>query len=188
MILSLRLSLSPSSSVSLPSSLFSPSVSFPPSPSLHLSLSLSVSLSLSLSVSLCLCLSLFISLLCLSLFVCLSISLSVSFSLSLSLPFSWSLSFLVPFHPLCLSLHFYVCHSLYAYCAKLLTNQSHGFPISYMYVVDRLLERVLSERVRGRALENSPSVSRSAFILRFPRVIDSLMYGHVRAIIHVIAS
>ena len=38
---------------------------------------------------------------------------------------------------------------------------------------------VLSERVRGRVLENTTSTSRSAFILRFPRVINSLMYGHV---------
>ena len=43
---------------------------------------------------------------------------------------------------------------------------SHVFPISY--VVDMLLDRVLSEQVRGRALENSLSVSRSAFILQFP--------------------
>ena len=54
---------------------------------------------------------------------------------------------------------------------------SHGFPISY--IVDRLLDRALSERVRGRALENSPSASRSVLILWIPRVINSLMYGHV---------
>ena len=56
---------------------------------------------------------------------------------------------------------------------------SHGFPISY--VVDRLLDRALLKRVRGKVLENSPSASRSAFILRFPKVINSLMYGHVHA-------
>ena len=36
---------------------------------------------------------------------------------------------------------------------------SHGFPISY--VVGWLLDRAPSERVRGRALENSPSAHRS---------------------------
>ena len=60
---------------------------------------------------------------------------------------------------------------------------SRGFPISY--VVDRLLDRALLEQVRGRALENSPSASRSAFLLGFPRVINSLMYGHVRATINI---
>ena len=50
----------------------------------------------------------------------------------------------------------------------------HGLPISY--VVGKLLDRAPSERVRGRALESSPS----AFILRFPRVINSLIYRHVR--------
>ena len=54
---------------------------------------------------------------------------------------------------------------------------SHGFPISY--VVDSLLDRALSERVRGRVLENSPSASQSAFISRFPQVMNLLMYGHV---------
>ena len=42
---------------------------------------------------------------------------------------------------------------------------SHGFPI--LYVVDRLLDRMLSEPVRGRVLENSPSAFWSVFILRF---------------------
>ena len=40
--------------------------------------------------------------------------------------------------------------------------------ISYVHVANRLLDGALSERVRGRALGNSSSVSRSAFILRFP--------------------
>ena len=50
----------------------------------------------------------------------------------------------------------------YAICQCL----SHGFPISY--VVDRLLNRVLSEQVRGRVVENRPSASRSAFSYSFP--------------------
>ena len=53
--------------------------------------------------------------------------------------------------------------------------------LSISYVVDRFLDRVLLEQVRGRALENSPSASWSAFILRFSQVINSLMYGHVHA-------
>ena len=56
---------------------------------------------------------------------------------------------------------------------------SHAFPISY--VVDRLLNRALLERVTGRALENSPSASQSVFILLFPQVINLLMHRHVRA-------
>ena len=41
---------------------------------------------------------------------------------------------------------------------------SYGFPISY--VVGRLLIRALLERVRGRALEYSPSAFRSSTILK----------------------
>ena len=51
----------------------------------------------------------------------------------------------------------------------------------HVRILDRLLGRALSERVSGRALENSPSAFRSALILRFPLVINLLMYGHVRA-------
>ena len=58
-------------------------------------------------------------------------------------------------------------------------NLSHGFPI--LYVVERLLDRSLSERVRGRALESSLLV----FILRFPGVKNWLMYGHVRTMRNV---
>ena len=51
---------------------------------------------------------------------------------------------------------------------------SHGFPISY--IVDRLLDRALSEQVRGRVLESSPS----AFILRFPsnKFVNAWPYTH----------
>ena len=37
-----------------------------------------------------------------------------------------------------------------------------------LYVADRLLDRVLSERVRGRVLDNSLSASRLVFLVRFP--------------------
>ena len=56
---------------------------------------------------------------------------------------------------------------------------SHVFPIAYVHVVDRLLDGALSKRVRGRAAEKCPSVSQSGFILRFPRLINSLLHGHV---------
>ena len=43
---------------------------------------------------------------------------------------------------------------------------SHGFPISY--VVDRLLNRELSELVRDSVVENKPSASWSVFSYDFP--------------------